>query len=95
MPNYAAPTKDIEFILFDVMNISASPIPRYCDLDPAIVSALVHEVGKISTDILLPLNTSGDAEGCRLDAGTVRTPSGFVAAFKAIRDGGWGGDRPA
>ena len=73
------------------MNISASPIPRYCDLDPTIVSALVHEVGKISTDILLPLNNSGDAEGCRLDAGTVRTPSGFVSAFKAIPDGGWGG----
>ena len=91
MPNYAAPTKDIEFILFDVTNVSASPIPGYCDLDPALVSALVHEAGKISTDILLPLNVSGDAEGCRLDAGIVRTPSGFVSTFKAIRDGGWGG----
>ena len=46
MPNYAAPAKDIEFILFDVMNVSASPIPGYCDLDPALVSALVHEAGK-------------------------------------------------
>tara|TARA_B100000780_G_C20911473_1_gene362923 strand:- start:267 stop:410 length:144 start_codon:yes stop_codon:yes gene_type:complete len=46
MPNYAAPTKDGEFILFDVMNILALPIPGYNDLDPALVSALVHEAAK-------------------------------------------------
>ena len=46
MPNYAAPTKDIEFILFDVVNIPASPIPSYCYLNPALVSALVYEVKK-------------------------------------------------
>ena len=91
MPEYAAPAKEIEFILFEVMNIAASSIPGYSEIDPALVAALVHEVGKISTDILLPLNAHGDTEGCRLDAGLVYTPSGFGAAFKAIRDGGWSG----
>ena len=91
MPKYAAPIKEIEFILFDVMDIAASPILGYSDLDPALVAALVHEVGKISTDILLPLNATGDTEGCRLENGIVRTPDGFKDACKALREGGWSG----
>ena len=91
MPEYAAPAKEIEFILFEVMNIAASSIPCYSEIDPAFVAALVHEVGKISTDILLPLNAHGDTEGCRLDAGIVHTPSGFGTAFKAIRSRGLSG----
>jgi alkylation response protein AidB-like acyl-CoA dehydrogenase len=91
MPVYAATIKEIEFILFDVMDIAASPILGYSDLDPALVAALVHEVGKISTDILLPLNATGDTEGCRLENGIVRTPDGFKDAFKALREGGWSG----
>ena len=88
MPNYAAPAKGILSFLFDVMNISASPIPGYSDTDPPLVSALGHEVLKISTDILLPLNASGDAEAHQLNAGTVHTPSGFVSAFIAMREDG-------
>ena len=71
MPEYAAPAKEIEFTLFEVMNIATSSIPGYSEIDPALVEALVHEVGKISTDISLPLNAHGDTEGCRLDAGVV------------------------
>ena len=70
MPKYAAPIKEIEFILFDVMDIAASPILGYSDLDPALVAALVHEVGKISTDILLPLNAASDTEGTGLKTGS-------------------------
>ena len=51
MLEYAAPAKEIEFILFEVMNIAASSIPGYSEIDPALVAALVHEVGKISTEI--------------------------------------------
>lgn len=91
MPQYIAPAKEIEFVLFDVLKIADSDIPGYTDLDRGLVSAVVGEVGKIATDIFLPLNTSGDTEGCELANGVVRTPTGFKHAFQAVRDGSWGG----
>ena len=55
MPQYIAPAKEIEFVLFDVLKIADSDIPGYTDLDRGLVSAVVGEVGKIATDIFLPL----------------------------------------
>ena len=41
--------------------------------------------------MLAPLNAVGDREGCRLENGVVRTPTGFRAAFDLVREGGWTG----
>ncbi|MFD2452897.1 acyl-CoA dehydrogenase family protein [Ideonella paludis] len=39
---------------------------------------------------MLPLNASGDAQGCtRGPSGAVRTPEGFPAAYRAFVEGGW------
>jgi alkylation response protein AidB-like acyl-CoA dehydrogenase len=35
------------------------------------------------------LNMVGDSEGCTLENGIVRTPTGFKAAFDALKEGGW------
>ena len=51
--------------------------------------AVLEEAGKLATDVLHPLNAVGDREGCRLENGIVRTPTGFPAAFDQVRDGGW------
>ena len=42
---------------------------------------------------MLPLNQSGDAEGCTFDPAThvVRTPKGFKEAYQQFRDAGWQG----
>ena len=86
---YAAPTKDMQFLLHQVLHISALDIPGYSDLDESFTSAVLEEGGKLAADILAPLNAVGDKEGCVLENGVVRTPNGFKAAFDALRDGGW------
>ena len=86
---YVAPVKDMQFLLHQVLNISASDIPGYGDLDEGFTGAVLDEAGKIAADVLAPLNAVGDAEGCSLENGVVRTPKGFKAAFDALRDGGW------
>ncbi len=91
MPRYTAPTKDLQFILHDVLNISAQDIPGYGDLDRDFTSAILEEAGKISSEVLAPLNTVGDTEGCVLENGVVRTPTGFKAAFDQMSEGGWPG----
>ena len=89
MTTYTAPLKDMAFLLHDVLKIDASDIPGYADLDPGFTAAVLEEAGKLATDVLAPLNAVGDREGCTLENGVVRTPTGFKAAFDQLREGGW------
>ncbi|SFQ96440.1 acyl-CoA dehydrogenase C-terminal domain-containing protein [Poseidonocella sedimentorum] len=89
MPSYTPPTKDMQFVLHEVLNISQQPIPGYDELDAEFTGAVLDEAGKIASGVLAPLNPVGDAQGCTLDNGVVRTPEGFKAAFDQVRDGGW------
>jgi alkylation response protein AidB-like acyl-CoA dehydrogenase len=89
MTTYTAPLKDMDFLLHNVLQITTSDVPGYCDLDKGFTAAVLEEAGKIATDVLAPLNAIGDREGCVLENGVVRTPSGFRAAFDQVREGGW------
>ncbi|MCV2888491.1 acyl-CoA dehydrogenase C-terminal domain-containing protein [Ruegeria aquimaris] len=91
MPIYTAPTKDSQFILHEVLKISDSDIPGYAELDPDFTGAVLEEAGKIASNVLHPLNTVGDTEGCRLENGVVYTPTGFKDAFEQVKEGGWTG----
>ncbi|OYU38581.1 MAG: acyl-CoA dehydrogenase [Pseudorhodobacter sp. PARRP1] len=89
MTTYTAPLKDMQFLLHDVLGVSGRDIPGYSDLDAGFTAAVLEEAGKLATDVLEPLNAVGDREGCRLENGVVRTPTGFKAAFDAMKAGGW------
>ena len=89
MPSYTAPVKDTQFVLHDMLAVTASDIPGYADLEADFTGPVLEEAGKICTDVLAPLNLVGDREGCRLENGVVRTPTGFKAAFDQVRHGGW------
>jgi alkylation response protein AidB-like acyl-CoA dehydrogenase len=89
MTTYAAPVRDMLFLLHDVLGVTGSGVPGYDDLDPAFTSAVLDEAGRLAADVLAPLNAVGDREGCRLENGVVRTPAGFAGAFAALKEGGW------
>ena len=89
MPTFAAPTRDLQFVLQDLLKVSEQDIPGFEDLDADFTSAVLEEAGKIANEVLAPLNAVGDTEGCTLENGIVRTPTGFKAAFDQVREGGW------
>ncbi len=89
MPTYTAPIKDMQFLLHDVLKVSQSDIEGYSELDPDFTSAVLEEAGKLASEVVAPLNVVGDTEGCMLENGVVRTPSGFKDAFDQVREGGW------
>ncbi|MHA3976621.1 acyl-CoA dehydrogenase C-terminal domain-containing protein [Halovulum sp. GXIMD14794] len=91
MPIYNAPTKDMSFVLHDLLGVHDSDIPGYSELDRDFTGAILEEAGKIARDVLAPINAAGDAQGCTLENGVVRTPEGFKAAFDTVREGGWTG----
>lgn len=91
MPSYTAPVKDMQFVLHDLLKVSRSDIPGYAELEADFTAAVLEEAGKLTSEVLAPLNLSGDREGCKLENGVVRTPTGFKAAFDQVREGGWTG----
>ncbi len=91
MPTYRAPVKDMQFVLHDVLNVSGSDIPGYDELETDFTNAVLEEAGKLTTEVLAPLNVVGDTEGCRLENGVVYTPTGFKEAFEQVKEGGWPG----
>ena len=84
MAIYTPPLRDMQFVMHEVLNVTADlqAIPMHADMDADTINAVLEEGGKFAAEVLLPLNASGDAEGCKLDTATheVITPSGFKAA---------------
>ncbi|QDC08407.1 acyl-CoA dehydrogenase [Oceanicola sp. D3] len=91
MPTYTAPTKDMQYILHDVLKVTETGIPGYDELEADFTGAVLEEAGKLASEVLAPLNPVGDVQGCVLENGVVRTPEGFKAAFEKVKEGGWTG----
>ncbi|WP_425038203.1 acyl-CoA dehydrogenase C-terminal domain-containing protein [Primorskyibacter sp. S187A] len=89
MPSFTPQTKDMQFVLHEVLNAPAQDIPGYDELDRDFTAAVLEEAGKLASEVLQPLNAVGDTEGCVLENGVVRTPKGFKDAFDMMREGGW------
>ena len=89
MPSYTPPTRDMAFVLHEVLKAHEADIPGYDTLDPETTGAIIEEGGKFAAEVYAPLNQVGDREGCTLENGVVRTPTGFKDAFDQLRDGGW------
>ena len=93
MPTYNPPLRDMQFVMHEVLNVvdELKQIPKHADMDVDTINAVLEEGGKFASEVIFPLNISGDAEGCTLDPKThaVTTPKGFKEAYKTYIDGGW------
>ncbi|MCK8046719.1 acyl-CoA dehydrogenase C-terminal domain-containing protein [Shewanella sp. 1CM18E] len=90
MPIYQAPIRDYQFILSELLNVYQQPeLQGFDEFDPELIDAVLQGVADFTTDIMLPLNGSGDVEGCRLQNGKVITPKGFSDAYQQYIDNGW------
>jgi alkylation response protein AidB-like acyl-CoA dehydrogenase len=81
--NYEPPIADMKFLLEHVLGFN-NP-----NVDESMRDAILGEAAKLASEILAPLNHSGDKEGARLENGAVKTAKGFKEAYKQYREGGW------
>jgi len=91
MPAYNPPLQDIRFALREVLNFDEhyATLNGAQDATPDTVDAILEEGAKFARDVLSPLNSVGDAEGCTWKDGVVTTPTGFREAYQQYVEGGW------
>ncbi|CAM2140803.1 3-methylmercaptopropionyl-CoA dehydrogenase [Pararobbsia alpina] len=91
MGQYAAPLRDMQFVLHELLNVEAElkQMPKHVDIDADTVNQVIEEAGKFCADVVFPLNQSGDEEGCHWADGVVTTPKGFKEAYKQYVEAGW------
>ena len=93
MPQYNPPIRDMQFVLHEVLKIEdeLKALPKHADVDADTINAVLEEGGKFASQVIFPLNLSGDAEGCHLDKTTheVTPPKGFKEAYATYVEGGW------
>jgi len=90
MTDYTAPVADMRFVLDELCDLPGlAALPPYEEATPDLVDQVLNGAGRIASEVLAPLNQSGDRERSRLENGVVRTPSGFADAYRAFAEGGW------
>jgi len=92
MSAYQAPIEDMRFVMNEIADMAElSGLPGYEDASPDLIDAILEEAGKTASEILAPINRSGDEQGCVIENGVVRTPEGFKDAYRQFIDMGWNG----
>jgi alkylation response protein AidB-like acyl-CoA dehydrogenase len=90
--SYAAPLKDMLFVVNELANLSAvHALPGCEDATPETVEAVLEENAKFCGEVVAPLNVLGDREPSAWKNGEVTTTRGFKEAFSAFGQAGWQG----
>ncbi|WP_201556315.1 acyl-CoA dehydrogenase C-terminal domain-containing protein [Psychrobacter sp. 72-O-c] len=94
MSVYNAPLNDMRFILTDVFKAHEfwQNNDNLSHVDMETVDMILEEMAKLSKNVLLPINRSGDEEGATFQGdGVVTTPEGFKEAYNQYAESGWVG----
>ena len=90
MNRYKADLREIQFVLFEQLGLDdLLGQPPYEDWGEDEVKMVLEEVYRFARDVTGPLNQVGDLEGCRLENGSVITPTGFKEAWNKLYEAGW------
>jgi alkylation response protein AidB-like acyl-CoA dehydrogenase len=91
LAEYAAPLKDMQFVLKHVVGLGqVNTLPGWEEVTDDVVDAVLEEASKFAAEVLSPLNAPGDRAGAQWKEGAVTTPPGFKDAYWQFVNGGWG-----
>ncbi|HSQ64797.1 MAG TPA: acyl-CoA dehydrogenase family protein, partial [Polyangiaceae bacterium] len=87
---YKADLREFFFLLFEQFKIAEHlGKPPFEAWGEEEVRTSLAECYRWVKEVTGPLNASGDAEGCRVEGGRVKTPQGFKEAWKSLYEAGW------
>ena len=89
---YRAPLKDMLFVMKELAGLEAvNALPGCEDATLETVEAVLEENAKFCSEVIAPLNWTGDQQPSVWREGLVTTTPGFKAAFQAFGAAGWQG----
>jgi len=87
---YQAPLKDYQFLFDQVIGFDrVAGTDRFCEATPDMLAAIFNEAGRMTDEVLAPLQRAGDLHPAVLENGIVRCSPGFADGYRAVADGGW------
>lgn len=89
---YRAPLEDFTFLFDHVIGLDqVRSTDLFKDADAELTTAILDQAGRLSEDVLSPLQRVGDEQGAVLENGVVKCSPGFAQGYQAIAEGGWTG----
>lgn len=90
--SYQAPVKDLLFACTEIADLnSVNQLPGYQDATPDLLETILEQAGKFGSEVLAPINFSGDQQGVRLVDAQVVTADGWKQAYRQFIESGWNG----
>lgn len=89
--SYRAPVEDMAFALRQLAGIGRLSGAHFEAFDDELIDPILEEAGKLASDVLAPLNQTGDEQGAQLTGDGVVAPHGFAEAYRQFAEGGWMG----
>jgi alkylation response protein AidB-like acyl-CoA dehydrogenase len=92
MGQYTAPLRDMHFVLHELLGVEGhlKEMPLHAEIDADTINQVIEEAGKFCSEVIFPINQSGDREGCTYHGdGVVTAPKGFKEAYAQYVEGGW------
>ena len=85
MSTYAAPIRDMKFVINELVGLEQiSGLPGCEEFTADLVDAVLEEAGKFAAGVLDPLNKSGDLTGARFDNNVVTAAPSLSAKVSRI-----------
>jgi len=83
--------EEMQFLIEQVFQLGAAweQSDHFADYSDDLAIAIIGEADRFAKEELAPINRNGDEEGCQLTAEGVKTPKGFVDAWRGLAEGGW------
>jgi alkylation response protein AidB-like acyl-CoA dehydrogenase len=82
--------RDVYFVLYEQLGIQRlCEFEKYKDFSKETFDMVLEEGAKIASEVIAPLNSASDKEGCIYEKGKVKVPEAFHDAFKKYCEGGW------
>lgn len=90
---YKAPLRDIRFLMNEVFDYQKhyESLEAGKNADQETIDMMLDSIADFSSDVLMPIYQSGDAEGCHFDNGNVTTPKGYKEAYNMFVEAGYQG----
>ncbi len=90
MAQVLADRRDIDFVLHEQLEVEKlSQNEKYAEFTKKTVDMIINEARNFAVKELLPTQSIGDEEGCKLENGKVSIPQSYYKPYELFNEGEW------